>query len=198
MSDEIRNSEGEVVTTTNIEVVETPTGDAEKGAMLGGIGGMVTGAIAGTGAGPAGTIIGAVVGGVIGAAASGAAVAAVDRIDDDSTFSGLPDDMSIDSPESREPMIVNRDETTTMPPLPLEQTPSAAETPIGMGVQEAITSTTPSSTPPLGSGLSPDQIVEPTHKSIDGGWERDNDANQTDINPSGSSYAYVDEPKSKE
>jgi len=68
---------------------DNPTGDAEKGAALGGIGGAVTGLAAGAAAGPVGAVLGAVIGGVAGAAASGAAVAAVDRIDNDNTISGL-------------------------------------------------------------------------------------------------------------
>lgn len=68
---------------------DNPTGDAEKGAALGGIGGAVTGLAAGAAAGPVGAILGAVIGGVAGAAASGAAVAAVDRVDNDNTVSGL-------------------------------------------------------------------------------------------------------------
>jgi len=68
---------------------DNPTGDAEKGAALGGIGGAVTGLAAGAAAGPVGAILGAVIGGVAGAAASGAAVAAVDRVDNDNTISGL-------------------------------------------------------------------------------------------------------------
>ncbi len=68
---------------------DNPSGDAEKGAALGGIGGAVTGLAAGAAAGPVGAILGAIIGGVAGAAASGAAVAAVDRIDNDNTVSGL-------------------------------------------------------------------------------------------------------------
>lgn len=68
---------------------DNPTGDAEKGATLGGIGGAVTGAVAGSAAGPVGTVLGAVIGGVAGAGASGAAVAAVDRVDNDNTVSGV-------------------------------------------------------------------------------------------------------------
>ncbi len=66
-----------------------PSGDAEKGAALGGVGGLVTGAMAGSVAGPVGMVVGALIGGVAGAAASGAAVAAVDRVDNDNTVSGL-------------------------------------------------------------------------------------------------------------
>lgn len=68
---------------------DNPTGDAEKGAALGGVGGAVTGLAAGLAAGPVGAVLGAVIGGVAGAAASGAAVAAVDRVDNDNTISGL-------------------------------------------------------------------------------------------------------------
>ena len=66
-----------------------PNNDAEKGAKLGGVGGAVTGALAGAMAGPVGAVIGAVVGGVAGAGLSGAAVAAVDRVDNDNTVSGI-------------------------------------------------------------------------------------------------------------
>ncbi len=71
---------------------DNPTGDAEKGAKLGGVGGAVTGLVAGAAAGPVGAVIGAVVGGVTGAVASGAAVAAVDRVDNDNTVSGIGHD----------------------------------------------------------------------------------------------------------
>jgi outer membrane lipoprotein SlyB len=63
--------------------------DARVGGELGGVGGAVTGAIAGSAAGPVGTIGGAIVGGVLGAVASSAAVNAVDKIDDDTTITGL-------------------------------------------------------------------------------------------------------------
>ncbi len=63
--------------------------DAEKGAALGGAGGAATGAAAGAAAGPVGAAVGAVVGGVAGAAASGAGVAAVDRVDNDNTVTGV-------------------------------------------------------------------------------------------------------------
>jgi len=72
-----------------------PTGDAEKGATLGGIGGVVTGAVAGAAAGPVGMVAGAVIGGVAGAVASGAAVAAIDRVDNDNTVSGVGTDRDI-------------------------------------------------------------------------------------------------------
>ena len=63
--------------------------DEEKGAELGGVGGAVTGALAGAVAGPVGMVAGAVIGGVAGAAASGAAVHQVDKVDDDSTITGI-------------------------------------------------------------------------------------------------------------
>ncbi len=68
---------------------DNPSGDAEKGAALGGLGGLAVGAAAGSLAGPLGTVIGAVVGGLVGAGASGAAVAAVDAVDNDNTVSGV-------------------------------------------------------------------------------------------------------------
>ena len=63
--------------------------DAKVGGELGGVGGLVTGAIAGSAAGPVGTVVGAVIGGVAGALGSSAAVNAVDKVDDDTTISGL-------------------------------------------------------------------------------------------------------------
>ncbi len=68
-----------------------PSGDAEKGAALGGLGGAAVGAAAGSLAGPLGTVIGAVAGGLLGAGASGAAVAAVDAVDNDNSVSGVGD-----------------------------------------------------------------------------------------------------------
>jgi len=70
-------------------VDDSATGDAEKGATLGGIGGAITGLAAGAMAGPVGAVAGAVIGGIAGAVASGAAVAAVDRVDNDNTVSGV-------------------------------------------------------------------------------------------------------------
>jgi hypothetical protein len=70
-------------------VDDNATGDAEKGATLGGIGGALTGLAAGAMAGPIGAVAGAVIGGIAGAVASGAAVAAVDRVDNDNTVSGV-------------------------------------------------------------------------------------------------------------
>jgi len=68
---------------------DEPSGDAEKGAALGGLGGAAVGAAAGMVVGPAGALAGAVIGGLAGAVASGLAVAAVDRIDHDNTVSGM-------------------------------------------------------------------------------------------------------------
>jgi len=68
---------------------DNPTGDAEKGAVMGGLGGAAVGAAAGAMTGPGGAVLGAVIGGVAGAVASGAAVGAVDKVDNDNTVSGL-------------------------------------------------------------------------------------------------------------
>jgi phage tail tape-measure protein len=68
---------------------DDPNNDAEKGAALGGVGGAATGAVAGAALGPAGAVVGAVVGGVAGAAGSGVAVAAVDKVDNDDTITGI-------------------------------------------------------------------------------------------------------------
>ncbi|MBC8103226.1 MAG: hypothetical protein H7Z41_11620 [Cytophagales bacterium] len=92
---------------------DNPSGDAEKGAALGGVGGAVTGAIAGSAVGPLGTLAGAVIGGLAGAVASGAAVAAVDRVDNDNTVSGVghgattdvEDTTYVDTPGNRVPGI---------------------------------------------------------------------------------------------
>ena len=61
---------------------DNPNHDAEKGAVGGAVGGAVVGGLAG---GPVGAVIGAVAGGV----ASGAGVAAVDRVDNDNTVTGV-------------------------------------------------------------------------------------------------------------
>ncbi len=80
-----------MATNDNIQhgIDDNPTGDAGKGAALGGLGGVAVGAAAGSVAGPVGTVVGAVAGGLMGAGASGAAVAAVDRVDNDNTVSGV-------------------------------------------------------------------------------------------------------------
>ncbi len=87
------------MTDDNIQhgIDDSPTGDAEKGATLGGVGGAVTGAVAGSMVGPVGTVVGAVVGGVAGALGSGAAVAAVDRHDNDNNISGVGDGVTTKS-----------------------------------------------------------------------------------------------------
>lgn len=61
---------------------DNPNHDAEKGAVGGAVGGAIVGGLAG---GPIGAVIGAVAGG----AASGAGVAAVDKVDNDDTVTGL-------------------------------------------------------------------------------------------------------------
>jgi hypothetical protein len=63
--------------------------DARVGGELGGLGGAVTGAIAGSAVGPLGTIGGAIIGGIVGAVGSSILVNAVDKIDDDTTISGI-------------------------------------------------------------------------------------------------------------
>jgi len=68
---------------------DNPNNDPQKGATLGGLGGVAVGAAAGSLIGPVGTIVGAIIGGLSGAIGSGAAVAAVDRIDNDNTVSGV-------------------------------------------------------------------------------------------------------------
>lgn len=76
---------------------DSTSGDAAKGAALGGLGGVAVGAAAGSIIGPVGTVIGAVVGGLLGAGASGAAVAAVDAVDNDNTVSGVGDGATLKS-----------------------------------------------------------------------------------------------------
>jgi hypothetical protein len=87
---------------------EHHTSDATKGAMLGGAGGIVAGAMAGATMGPAGALVGAIAGGLLGAGASGAAVAAVDTIDYDDTFTGFPTEIELDTYSDRDPLIVQR------------------------------------------------------------------------------------------
>jgi hypothetical protein len=239
MSDEIRY---ETVEDPEIERLEPtaiePTGDAEKGAMLGGVGGLVAGAMAGSVTGPGGAVVGAIIGGVIGAAASGAAVAAVDKIDDDTKFSGLPDDMDFQDGPDREPTItdrsrLNREEVAP----PLDSIPAASEAPLGVGMPEAIAMTEPATVstfasadvpPPIPSNAEVASYAEPANLPIDrggvsgdaeipgtapftdtglidGGWDRDSDANQIDVNPAAampseserrsSGYAYADNPE---
>ena len=61
---------------------DNPNNDAKKGAAGGAVGGAVVGALAG---GPLGAVVGAIAGGV----ASGAGVAAVDKVDNDDTVTGV-------------------------------------------------------------------------------------------------------------
>lgn len=68
---------------------DNPSGDPEKGAALGGLGGAAVGAVAGSMVGPVGTLLGAVAGGLLGAGASGMAVGAVDQVDNDNTVTGV-------------------------------------------------------------------------------------------------------------
>jgi len=74
---------------------DSPEGDAEKAALLGGVGGAAIGALAGAALGPLGAVAGAVMGGIAGGAASGAAVAAVDDVDNDNTVSGVGDETAV-------------------------------------------------------------------------------------------------------
>ncbi len=67
------------------------TSDPEIAAALGGVGGAIVGAAAGAMLGPVGALAGAVVGGLTGLGAAGLAVDVVDKTDDDTTLSGLPD-----------------------------------------------------------------------------------------------------------
>ena len=71
---------------------DSPTGDAGKGAVLGGVGGAIVGALAG---GPIGAVIGALAGGAL----SGAAVAAVDAVDNDDNISGVGSEVAVDPSE---------------------------------------------------------------------------------------------------
>ncbi len=73
----------------NEDLRDIPSGDAEKGATLGGVGGAVVGAVAGAAVGPIGAVAGAVIGGLAGGVASGAAVGAIDRHDNDNSVTGL-------------------------------------------------------------------------------------------------------------
>jgi len=79
---------------------DNPNNDAKKGGILGAVGGAVVGAAAG---GPIGAVIGAVAGGI----ASHAGVAAVDRVDNDNTVSGVGHGATGDIDES-----LDRDDNT--------------------------------------------------------------------------------------
>ena len=71
------------------EVNNASNRDTKIGTEIGGVGGAVAGAAVGSVAGPVGTLAGAVIGGIAGAVASGAAVHQVDKVDDDTTLSGI-------------------------------------------------------------------------------------------------------------
>jgi hypothetical protein len=68
---------------------DDPNNDPKKARNIGGVGGAVTGAIAGAAAGPVGAVGGAIVGAVAGGLGSQAAVAAVDKVDNDNTVTGI-------------------------------------------------------------------------------------------------------------
>lgn len=91
---------------------DNPTGDAEKGAALGGLGGAAVGAAAGSAVGPVGTVVGAVAGGLAGAAASGAGVAAVDTVDNDNTVTGVGDGATRDVGDTVSDTVHNKDGRT--------------------------------------------------------------------------------------
>ena len=120
---------------------DSPEGDAEKGAALGGIGGAAVGAAAGAALGPLGAIGGAVIGAVAGAAASGLAVAAVDRIDNDDTVSGMGDGVTPDvedqvDDEADEDLLVEDEEVAvahTSSRSPDMAAGSGYATPMGSG-----------------------------------------------------------------
>ncbi len=88
---------------------DNASGDAEKGAALGGLGGAAVGAVAGSLAGPVGTLIGAVAGGLMGAGASGVAVGAVDAVDNDNTISGVGSGASGDIRSSSDASVIGTD-----------------------------------------------------------------------------------------
>lgn len=92
---------------------DNPNDDAKKGAALGGVGGAVTGAIAGSMVGPVGTVIGGAIGAVAGAVGSGLAVAAVDRIDNDNTITGLGKDSTTDAETAKSHATENQEFTGT-------------------------------------------------------------------------------------
>jgi Outer membrane lipoprotein len=117
MADNIRDEN--LVRDDNIQhgIDDNPTGDAEKGATLGGVGGAVVGGIAGAVLGPGGAIAGALIGGAAGAAASGAAVGAIDRVDNDNTISGIGDGVTHDLNDDEDSVYVDRVYPTTGAPL---------------------------------------------------------------------------------
>lgn len=107
MADQIENQNVEVVSAEPAAEVHEAS-DAQKGAVMGGVGGVIAGAMAGAIMGPGGALIGAIAGGAIGAAASGAAVAVVDKIDYDDTFTGFPNEIEMEPISDRDPLIINR------------------------------------------------------------------------------------------
>jgi hypothetical protein len=120
---------------------DSPEADAEKGAALGGIGGAAVGAAAGAALGPLGAIGGAVIGAVAGAAASGLAVAAVDRVDNDNTVSGMGEGVTPDvedqlDDDEAEDVLVEEDEfvaTRAVPSTAEATAGSGYATPMGTG-----------------------------------------------------------------
>lgn len=84
--------------------------DATKGAQLGGVGGLAVGVLAGAMAGPVGALVGGAIGAVVGAMGSGAAVAAVDRVDNDDSITGLG--------TVTDPLVVSRPEALRGKPDP--------------------------------------------------------------------------------
>lgn len=91
-NDEVYNDAAyPAVTHTGVGDNRDETGDPEKAAALGGVGGAVVGAAAGSLLGPAGAVIGAIGGALAAAGASGLAVDAVDQVDNDNTATGVDD-----------------------------------------------------------------------------------------------------------
>jgi hypothetical protein len=164
---------------------DSPTGDAEKGATLGGIGGAVTGAIAGAAAGPLGAIAGAVIGGVAGAVASGAAVGAIDRVDNDDTITGIGSGATTD--------VEDAAYTTTGVNTPGNGVPgiqtggyTAAGTPDTRGVTEKAADT-----------LTGDRIDDKTGQPVVGGYNTGigtSGAYGTGTGTTGSATAYNTDP----
>jgi len=108
-----------MATNDNIQhgIDNSTSGDAEKGAALGGLGGAAVGAAAGALAGPVGAIVGAVAGGLLGAGASGAAVAAVDSIDNDNTVSGVGNGVTTTTPNTYAPGSVENIRSSSDAPV---------------------------------------------------------------------------------
>lgn len=81
------------------------TNDPEIAAGLGGVGGALVGGAAGALLGPVGALAGAVVGGLTGMGVSGLAVDAVDKADNDTNLSGLPDKSDASSGDAPTPIV---------------------------------------------------------------------------------------------